>query len=51
MVAGFERPHDEHERILAACEKGSVELASSVLREHIMTTQKEAAVFMRTRPG
>jgi len=46
-VTGFARPHDEHEKILSACEQGDAELAFSLLRNHIMITQKEVAAFMR----
>jgi len=49
MAAGFDRPHNEHTQILAACEQGNIELAVKVLRQHIVTTQKEVSSFIRNR--
>jgi len=46
MATGLDRPHEEHKQLLAACEQGNVELASNILREHIITTQMEVASFI-----
>jgi DNA-binding GntR family transcriptional regulator len=46
-ASGLERPMREHDEILEACERGDAEAAVRVLRQHIQTTQKEVAAFLR----
>lgn len=46
-ASGLERPMREHDDILEACERGDIQTAVQVLREHIETTQKEVAAFLR----
>jgi len=49
LASGFERPHKEHQQLLAACESRDVDAAVQLLRTHIETTQKEVAAFIRRR--
>jgi len=49
IAAGLDRPHKEHQQMLAACEQRDITLATAILREHIITTQKEVMSFMRHR--
>lgn len=46
-VSGLERPMREHEDILNACIADDTARAVSVLRDHIETTKKEVAAFLR----
>ena len=46
-ATGLERPMREHDDILMACTNGDVETAVGVLRQHIETTKKEVAAYMR----
>lgn len=46
-ASGLERPTREHESILAACRAGDIDAAVECLRQHIETTQKEVAAFLR----
>lgn len=46
-ASGFERPHQEHLAILSHCKTGNAQEAASLLREHILTTRKVTAAFLR----
>ncbi len=46
-ASGLERPMREHNDILMACEAGDIKTAVAALRQHIETTQKEVAAFLR----
>ncbi|MES0884851.1 GntR family transcriptional regulator [Roseibium sp. SCP14] len=46
-ASGLERPHQEHQNILAACEAGKTEEAVELLKQHIETTKKVTAAYMR----
>jgi len=50
MAAGHARSHEEHVRILDACEKGDTEQAVALLRKHIEQSQKEVQGYFRNRP-
>ncbi|MEM7731679.1 MAG: GntR family transcriptional regulator [Pseudomonadota bacterium] len=47
QAVGLERPMREHGAILDACERGDSSVAVEALRNHIETTQKEVAAFLR----
>lgn len=46
-ASGLDRPMREHADILEACKQGEVQEAVNLLRQHIETTKKEVAAFMR----
>nr|WP_306265597.1 GntR family transcriptional regulator [Pararhizobium sp. IMCC3301] len=46
-ATGLERPMREHDEILDACENEDAATAVHKLRDHIQTTQKEVAAFLR----
>ena len=46
-ASGLERPMQEHADILVACRAGDIDAAVNSLRQHIETTQKEVAAFLR----
>ncbi|MCV0427461.1 MAG: GntR family transcriptional regulator [Roseibium sp.] len=46
-ASGLERPHKEHQDILAACVTGNASKAVELLKQHIETTKKVTAAFMR----
>lgn len=47
LASGLDRPHREHEEILAACQAKDGKRAVKLLRRHIETTQKEVAAYFR----
>jgi len=49
-VAGHERSHADHIKILNACEEGNVKEAVSLLRRHIENTQREVQAYFRRLP-
>jgi DNA-binding GntR family transcriptional regulator len=49
LAAGKERPQREHHQILAACRRGEVDRAVSLLEEHIVHTQKSLLAASRPR--
>jgi len=49
MAAEHNRSHDEHEKILNACERGDVKDAVRQLRKHIEQTQREVQGYFRNR--
>lgn len=49
QATGLDRPMREHDEILKACERGEVETAVSLLRQHIEVTKKEVAAFLRRK--
>ena len=49
IASGLHRPHDEHLKILNACEDKNVALGVNLLRKHIETTKKEVAAYYRKR--
>lgn len=46
-ASGAERPHREHSAILQACQRSDTPKAAELLRQHIETTKKEVAAFLR----
>lgn len=47
IASGFDRPHQEHIKILRACEKGDVKEGVNLLRKHIENTKKEVLAHFR----
>jgi len=47
MAAQHERAHDEHVKLLEACERGDAREAVRVLRKHIEQTQREVQGYFR----
>nr|WP_242431940.1 GntR family transcriptional regulator [Burkholderia ambifaria] len=47
MAAQHERSHDEHVKLLEACERGDVKDAVRLLRKHIEQTQREVQGYFR----
>ncbi|MEB2401107.1 MAG: GntR family transcriptional regulator [Alcaligenaceae bacterium] len=48
-VAGHERSHRDHVKILDACERGDVDEAVALLRRHIEHTQREVQAYFRRK--
>lgn len=46
-ASGLERPMREHEGILDACQRRETSAAVQILRQHVESTQKEVAAFLR----
>lgn len=46
-AAGHDRSHQEHLKILAACEEGNAARAVALLRKHIEHTQREVQAYLR----
>lgn len=49
MAAGHTRSHEEHVKILEACERGDIKNAVRILRKHIEQTQREVQSYFRSR--
>ncbi|GAA6208840.1 GntR family transcriptional regulator [Cognatishimia sp. WU-CL00825] len=48
-ASGLERPQQEHQMILNACKNGAADEAAALLKDHILTTKKVTAAFLRRR--